>query len=199
VQSGRPAAAGPADHWINLAVSHRCRADEISIAAPRLEAIHLYIPAKQFALLAEEYELPRTPSGSIRSAYGVQDEMIRQIGLSILSEMTCETAAGRMLVESPRCCSPHGLRIPMPTASPPNRGRPLGIDSTMSGCAVCWITWSSIWKRTSRLKTWPMWPASARVILHECSRRPSASLHIAMSASNGSRMRWGCWRAASFP
>jgi AraC family transcriptional regulator len=75
-------------------------ADEISIAAPRLEAIHLYIPAKQFALLAEEYELPRTPSGSIRSAYGVQDEMIRQIGLSILSEMTCETAAGRMLVET---------------------------------------------------------------------------------------------------
>jgi AraC family transcriptional regulator len=30
----------------------------------------------------------------------VQDELINQIGLSVLSEMTCPTAAGRMLVET---------------------------------------------------------------------------------------------------
>jgi AraC family transcriptional regulator len=75
-------------------------ADEIRIAAPELEVIHIYIPARQFALLADDYNLPRTPVHSIRSVCGAQDEVIRHVGLSILSEMACETAAGRMFVET---------------------------------------------------------------------------------------------------
>lgn len=75
-------------------------ADEIRIAAPQLEAAHIYIPRQQFASLADHYNLPGTPVHSIRSVCGAQDEIIRQVGLSILSEMSSETAAGRMLVET---------------------------------------------------------------------------------------------------
>jgi AraC family transcriptional regulator len=59
------------------------------------EAIRLY-----FARLKDDYNLPAGPERSIRYACGVQDELINQIGLSVLSEMTCPTAAGRMLVET---------------------------------------------------------------------------------------------------
>ena|SRR5215813_1834885 len=97
--AGRRQPVRPTTGTIWLSAIDVC-ADEIRIAAPQLEALHLYIPTKQFMLLADDYALPSTPSGSIRSVYGVQDEMIRQIGLSILSEMTCQTAAGRMLVET---------------------------------------------------------------------------------------------------
>jgi AraC family transcriptional regulator len=40
------------------------------------------------------------PAHSIRYAAGVRDEIIIQIGLSIISTMTNETAAGRMFVET---------------------------------------------------------------------------------------------------
>jgi AraC family transcriptional regulator len=46
------------------------------------------------------YNLPPVPGGCIRDSWGVQDELVNQIGLSVLSEMMCPTAAGRMLVET---------------------------------------------------------------------------------------------------
>jgi AraC family transcriptional regulator len=48
----------------------------------------------------DDYNLPAGPGRSIRYSCGVQDELINQIGLSVLSEMTCATAAGGMLVET---------------------------------------------------------------------------------------------------
>jgi AraC family transcriptional regulator len=53
-----------------------------------------------FARLMDDYNLPAAPERSIRYSCGVQDEVINQIGLSVLSEMMCPTAAGRMLVET---------------------------------------------------------------------------------------------------
>jgi AraC family transcriptional regulator len=84
------------------------KADEISIGSlelqaaqlPELQVIHLYVPNDVFAHLTNDYNLPAVPGRSIRYACGVQDELINQIGLSVLSEMTCPTAAGRMLVET---------------------------------------------------------------------------------------------------
>jgi hypothetical protein len=46
------------------------------------------------------HNLPAVPGRSIRYSCGAQDELINQIGLSVLSEMTSPTAAGRMLVET---------------------------------------------------------------------------------------------------
>jgi AraC family transcriptional regulator len=83
-------------------------ADEISIGSlerqaahlPELQAIHLYVPNGVFARLMDDYNLPAVPGRSIRYSCGVQDELINQIGLSVLSEMRSPTAAGRMLLET---------------------------------------------------------------------------------------------------
>jgi AraC family transcriptional regulator len=48
----------------------------------------------------DDCNLPAIPGRSIRHSCGVQDELINQIGLSVLSEMMSPTAAGRMLVET---------------------------------------------------------------------------------------------------
>jgi len=75
-------------------------ADECRMAPSAWEAIHLYISSVVFARLKDDYNLPAAPESSIRYSCGVQDELINQIGLSVLSEMTSPTAAGRMLVET---------------------------------------------------------------------------------------------------
>ena len=72
----------------------------ITSTAPVPKALHLSLPATLFRRLGDDFNLPGMPAHSIRFAAGVRDEMIEQIGLSIISEMTNESAAGRMFVET---------------------------------------------------------------------------------------------------
>ena len=58
------------------------------------------MPTGVFTGLMDDYNLPAVPGRSIRYSCGVQDDLISQIGLSVLSEMMSPTAAGRMLVET---------------------------------------------------------------------------------------------------
>jgi AraC family transcriptional regulator len=74
--------------------------DEARICAAKVEILHLCVPTVAFARLMDDYNLPAVPGRSIRQSCGVQDELINQIGLSVLSEMMCPTTAGRMLVET---------------------------------------------------------------------------------------------------
>jgi AraC family transcriptional regulator len=74
--------------------------DEASIDTAEVQVMHLSVPNIVFARLMEDYNLPSSPENSIRYSCGVQDEMINQIGLSVLSEMMSPTAAGRILVET---------------------------------------------------------------------------------------------------
>jgi AraC family transcriptional regulator len=74
--------------------------DEARICSARVEVLHLYLSTIAFARLMDDYNLPPVPGRSIRHSCGVQDELINQIGLSLLSEMMCPTTAGRMLVET---------------------------------------------------------------------------------------------------
>jgi AraC family transcriptional regulator len=76
------------------------KSDEVRIGSAEVQVLHLYMPGGVFARLMGDYNLPAVPGRSIRHSCGVQDELINQIGLSVLSEMTCPTAAGRMLVET---------------------------------------------------------------------------------------------------
>jgi len=76
------------------------KADEIRSTSPDLEILHLYVPSSAFLRLTADYDLPAAPGHAIRSAAGVQDELINQVGLAVLSEMKAPTAAGRMLVET---------------------------------------------------------------------------------------------------
>ena len=70
----------------------------IKVRVPR--TLHLSLPPTQFRKLADDFNLPGAPANSIRCVAGARDEVIHQIGLSIISAMTNESAAGRMFVET---------------------------------------------------------------------------------------------------
>jgi AraC family transcriptional regulator len=74
--------------------------DEARFCLPKVQVLHLCVPNVFFARLMDDYNLPPAPARSVRYSCGVQDGLINQIGLSVLSEMMSPTAAGRMLVET---------------------------------------------------------------------------------------------------
>ena len=73
---------------------------EIAVTAPIPETMHLYLPTALFDRLRDDFNLPVAPAQSIRHAVGICDDVIDQIGRSILTGLTDETAAGRMYVET---------------------------------------------------------------------------------------------------
>jgi AraC family transcriptional regulator len=73
---------------------------EIVITAPIPQTVHLYLPTALFDRLKDDFTLPVAPAHSIRHAFGIRDDVIDQIGRSILSELTVETAASRVYVEA---------------------------------------------------------------------------------------------------
>jgi AraC family transcriptional regulator len=74
--------------------------NEVAITAPISRALHLYLPPALFDRLKDDFNLPAAPAHSIRYLAAINDEVIWQLGCSILSELTNETAAGRMYVET---------------------------------------------------------------------------------------------------
>jgi AraC family transcriptional regulator len=74
--------------------------DVITVTAPIPKELHLYLPETQFNRLSDDFNLPPFPARSIRYLSGIRDDVIEHLGQSILSEMTTETSAGRMLVET---------------------------------------------------------------------------------------------------
>jgi AraC family transcriptional regulator len=74
--------------------------NQITIKAPIPKTLHLSLPTAQFRRLTDDFNLPGAPADSIRYVGGVQDDVIHQIGLSIITEMRNQTAAGRMFVET---------------------------------------------------------------------------------------------------
>jgi len=73
---------------------------EIVITSPIPQTMHLYLPASLFDRLKDDFNLPVAPADSIRYAVGIGDDVIDQIGRSILSELKEETAASRVYVEA---------------------------------------------------------------------------------------------------
>jgi AraC family transcriptional regulator len=73
---------------------------KIAASAPVPKAMHLYLPITTFRRLSDEFNLPGAPVNSIRSVAGIRDEVINSIALSLLSEITHETATGRMYAET---------------------------------------------------------------------------------------------------
>jgi AraC family transcriptional regulator len=72
----------------------------MSITSPIPETTHLYLPTTLFDRLKDDFRLPDSPADSIRTEAGIGDEVIDYLGRSILSEVTAETAASRMFVET---------------------------------------------------------------------------------------------------
>ena len=73
---------------------------EIVITAPIPQTMHLYLPTALFDRLKDDFNLPVAPTHSVRHAFGIGDDVIDQIGRSILSELNVETAASRVYVEA---------------------------------------------------------------------------------------------------
>jgi AraC family transcriptional regulator len=73
---------------------------EIMITSPIPQTMHLYLPTTLFDRLKEDFNLPAAPAHSIRYAAGIKDDVIDQIGRSIVPELTVETAGGRMYAEA---------------------------------------------------------------------------------------------------
>ena len=73
---------------------------EIAIAAPIPQTMHLYLPTMLFDRLKDDFNLPVAPAHSIHHAVGIVDDVIDQIGRSILSELAVETSASRVYVEA---------------------------------------------------------------------------------------------------
>ena len=74
--------------------------NEARFTAPIPAMLHLYLPTLLFRRLSDDFNLPGMPAHSIRYLAGVRDEIIDHVGRSIVSEMTNESAAGRMFVET---------------------------------------------------------------------------------------------------
>ena len=75
-------------------------AEEICISSPELRVLHLFLPDSVFANLSNEYALPLNPVQEIRYSFVMCDEVIQQVGKSILSEIMRPSSVGRMLVET---------------------------------------------------------------------------------------------------
>jgi AraC family transcriptional regulator len=73
---------------------------EIAVTAPIPQTMHLYLPTALFDRLKDDFNLPAATAYSIRHAAGINDDVINQIGRSILPELAAETAAGRIYVET---------------------------------------------------------------------------------------------------
>jgi AraC family transcriptional regulator len=73
---------------------------EIAITAPIPQTMHLYLPTALFNRLKDDFNLPVSLARSIRHAAGIHDDVIDQIGRSILSELSVEGAASRIYVET---------------------------------------------------------------------------------------------------
>jgi AraC family transcriptional regulator len=72
----------------------------IAITAPIPQTMHLHLPATLFDRLKDDSNLPSAPALSIRHAAGMRDDVIDQVGRSILAELTVETSASRVYVET---------------------------------------------------------------------------------------------------
>jgi AraC family transcriptional regulator len=105
--------------------------EEITLTAPIPEALHLYLPARQFDLLADRYNLAGSPVHAIRYQGGLTDELIRQIGLSVLAEMRRDSATGRMFAEVSSLMLAARLAHDYAGAAMPDPGpgRPHGLDN----------------------------------------------------------------------
>jgi AraC family transcriptional regulator len=87
--------SGPGKIWLSPAGVKA----EVSIAGVHEQVLHLYLPQQPFNSLASD-ETFRPDPYTLRYLADIQDDMIREIGRAILSELVAESSAGRMFVEA---------------------------------------------------------------------------------------------------
>jgi AraC family transcriptional regulator len=99
--------------------------EEISIAGVHEQVLHLYLPQQTFNSLASDDTFRPDPY-SLRYLSDIQDDMIREIGRAILSELAAESSTGRMFAEASALAL--AARLAHSYAEPASR-RPQGLRS----------------------------------------------------------------------
>lgn len=74
--------------------------DDIRITRPLSRILHIYLPTEPCPELSEAFGGRTFGGESLRYLAGIRDDLIEQIGLTLLAEMTNESAGGRLLAES---------------------------------------------------------------------------------------------------
>jgi AraC family transcriptional regulator len=74
--------------------------EEYYIDSSKVQVLDLYLPQALFAQLGADYNLPAMADRFVRYEGGIRDEVINQVGLSLMLEMMRPTSAGRMLAET---------------------------------------------------------------------------------------------------
>jgi AraC family transcriptional regulator len=72
----------------------------MALTAPVPQTLHIHLPITLFDRLKDDFNLPAAPAHSIRDVAGVRDSVVNEVGHSILSELTVETSASRLYVET---------------------------------------------------------------------------------------------------
>jgi AraC family transcriptional regulator len=73
--------------------------EEVVISAPMPKNLHLFLPIQQFDGLADQYNLRKSLVRSVQYVGGLNDDLIRHVGMSVLNELSEQTATGRMIAE----------------------------------------------------------------------------------------------------
>ena len=76
------------------------REDFITVSHDIAEVLHIYLPSRPFAALANDYGSQNFGAASLRYEAGFRDPLLEQIAQVMLAEMQIETSSGRLLVES---------------------------------------------------------------------------------------------------
>lgn len=75
------------------------REDFVRFSGGAAEMLHIYLPAKPFAVLDSDDDGQRFSGASLRYEAGFYDPLIEQIGEAVLSELHSETACGALLID----------------------------------------------------------------------------------------------------
>jgi AraC family transcriptional regulator len=73
--------------------------EEIVLSKPMPRTLHLYLPIEQFDVLADRYNLSKSLVRSVQYVGGLNDELITQVGTSVLNELSEQTSTSRMFAE----------------------------------------------------------------------------------------------------
>ena len=74
--------------------------DDIRISRPLSRILHLYLPARPPEALSAAFGGRGFGADSLRYLAGLRDDLILQIGLSLMAELSRQSAGGRVLAES---------------------------------------------------------------------------------------------------
>jgi AraC family transcriptional regulator len=73
--------------------------EEIILSKPMPRTLHLFLPIEQFDVLADQYNLTKSLVRSVQYVGGLNDELITQVGISVLNELSEPTSTSRMFAE----------------------------------------------------------------------------------------------------